>query len=190
MSPVRSHGDLVEGLGIPGIPHGGVVTVQGDDGVGGYSVPVYMPSGEPQIGTGMYEWDPPITAWIRKRVVTDVATLLPSAVRTAGVYSGVTNYTGKGVRVFLNITAIAPTGGVLINIYGVDSLTGGAFVGGVLLQSAVYAAVGLYMLTIYPGMTAVANLVANNVVGRDFSVQTVHSNGVNITYSLSYQIIP
>ena len=65
----------------------------------------------------------------------------------------------KGVNVLVNITAITGTSPTLtVTIEGYDSASGTYYT---LLESAALSAVGATLLTVYPGVTATANVSAS-----------------------------
>ncbi len=156
------YADKVEGVGTPSVPLGGVVSVQGVAGNG--ALPVTF-----------------------ERTTSSI--FLPMAVRTSFQQDFATNTSGSGIRFVLNLSAVTATGSISLAIYDADPVTFNLY-GPALLMSAPITAIGIYPFTVYPGLAAVANSVANNVVGRFFGYQIAPANGVNMTYSLSYSLIP
>lgn len=93
----------------------------------------------------------------------DLGTLITHTAASAGVSGPVfpTN-TGAGLLVFINITAITGTTPTLtVTLRG--SIDGGATNTYTILASAALNATGLTVLRVYPGLTAAANLTANDV---------------------------
>ena len=70
---------------------------------------------------------------------------------------------GAGLLVFINVTAISGTSPTLtVTLKG--SIDGSATATYTILASAAITATGLTVLRVYPGLTASANLTANDVV--------------------------
>lgn len=73
-----------------------------------------------------------------------------------------------GVKVVIDITAITGAGATLtVRIEGRDLASGKYFT---MLSSAGLTAVGTTVLTVYPGLTNAANLVANDVLPKTWRV--------------------
>lgn len=78
------------------------------------------------------------------------------------------NTNARGLKLVIDITALAGTSPTLtVTIQGKDPVSGKYFT---ILASAALAAVATTVLTVYPGLTAAANVVANDVLPRDFRV--------------------
>lgn len=91
----------------------------------------------------------------------------------------------RGIRVVVDITAIAGTAPTLVvSVRGKDA-TSGKYFPAVMMQSAVLNAVGTYVLTMYPGLTPVANQVVSDVLPRLYRVEAVIGGGTpNITATI------
>lgn len=77
----------------------------------------------------------------------------------------------RGMKVVVDITAITGTGPSLtVAIQGKESAIGKYFT---ILASAALTAVGTTVLTVYPGLVAAANLIANDHHPVDWRVQAV-----------------
>jgi hypothetical protein len=121
------------------------------------------------------------TTFFRQRGNLD-AVGLASAARTAVINtSPILNYNHRGVKVGINITA-AGTGTLTFTIKGLESI-GGAYY--TMLASAAQSGTGLVILTVYPGVAAVANVSANDVLPKTFRVEVTGSDGSSWTYSIS-----
>jgi hypothetical protein len=121
------------------------------------------------------------TTFFRQRGNLD-AVGLASAARTAVIdTSPILNYNHRGVKVGINITA-AGTGTLTFTIKGLESI-GGAYY--TMLASAAQSGTGLVILTVYPGVAAVANVSANDVLPKTFRVEVTGSDGSSWTYSIS-----
>lgn len=124
--------------------------------------------------------------WDRQRNNHEL-TLLASAARTATVSSvDQTNYNCRGVVIFIDVTAIAATPSVTFTIEGKSSLSAEYYT---ILTSAAVVATGNTVLRAYPGLTAAANTVANDVLPRIWRVTATHGDADSITYSVSANLI-
>lgn len=88
-----------------------------------------------------------------------------------------TNFYGRGVKVFLNVTAIG-AGSLVVLIQYKDPVSGQYITA---LTSAAVIANGFTQYTIYPGITAIANVAVNDVVPRTWRVQVTGANGSSFT---------
>jgi len=122
------------------------------------------------------------TNWDRQRNNHEV-TVLASAARTASTSSAdQTNYNARGVMVNVRVTAITDTPSVTAKIEGKDTASTSYFT---ILESAAIAATGLTTLTVYPGITAAANVSASHIVPRLWRITVTNADSDPITYSLS-----
>ena len=120
-----------------------------------------MPYTDPVVGAG---WSPP-------GINYDTGALLTYAAASAGTNGAdQINSVGRGVKVVVNITAITGTTPTFtVTIQGKDSASGAYFT---LLASAALNATGTTVLTVYPGLTAAANVTVNDVLPRTWRVIT------------------
>ncbi len=80
------------------------------------------------------------------------------------------NYNARGIKLVIDITALAGTGPTLtVTLQGKDPVSGKYYT---ILASAALAAVATTVLTVYPGLVAAANLSANDVLPRDWRIVT------------------
>lgn len=108
-------------------------------------------------------------------------TVLSSAARTASVNSAdQTNHNARGLVLVIDVTAIAATPSVVFTIKGQDPVSGKYWT---ILTSAAITGAGTTVLRVYPGLTAVPNLVANDVIPRLWRLEAVHADADSITYS-------
>lgn len=109
--------------------------------------------------------------------------LLASAARTASINSpNQNNYNASGVIITIDVTAIVTAPSVTFTVKYFDTLSTKWVT---LLTSAAITTVSTTTLKIRPGLTAVANLVANDVLPRIWRLEAVHANANSITYSCS-----
>ncbi len=88
----------------------------------------------------------------------------------------------RGVKVFINITAIV-TGNLTITIRGYDPVSGTSYN---ILASAALAAPGFTVLSVYPGIAAAANVAANDNLPDTWDINAALTAGtVSATVSIS-----
>ncbi len=116
----------------------------------------------------------------------DRGTLIALSAAGAGTYTSIDqdNFVAKGANVFANITAITGTSPTLtVIIEGKDSASGQYYT---ILSSAALGATGFTPLTVYPGVTAVANSAASQIVPKYWRVRAVVSGtGPAVTATIS-----
>lgn len=117
---------------------------------------------------------------------------LTLAARTAGLNSAVvTNKYFRGLLVYLNITAVTATGGLIVRIFSVDPISGGV----VQLNAspAAQTAVGLWGYLLYPSAFAAApggtSQATNCNLPSQFLIQIGTNNAVSMTYSVNYDLL-
>jgi len=126
------------------------------------------------------------TTWDRRRGNVEV-TVLASAARTSTISSAdQTNHNGRGVRVYVNVTAVAATPSIVVTVEGKDPVSG---VYTEILASAAITGTGMTVLAVYPGCAAVANAVANVALPRTWRVTATHADTDSITYSVGASVI-
>lgn len=126
------------------------------------------------------------TTWDRWRNNTE-GVLLASASRSSAPTTSIqTNYNHRGVVVFLDVTAASGTGGLAIEIHGVDPVTGKA----IKLNSnmTLITATGVYEAILYPGMSHSSG-DANVPLPRKWQVKIYHGDGSSYTYSVGHSLI-
>lgn len=119
---------------------------------------------------------------------SEEAVLYSSAVRTLDSISPeVKNLGGfRGCRVVIDMTAVPTVETVTFTIQGKDKASGKWYT---LLASIAVVATGVVVLTVYPGLTAVANVTATDVIPDRIRVDLNHSASGNFTYSLGIALI-
>lgn len=109
-------------------------------------------------------------------------TLLSSAARTADTNSSDTvNYNWRGGHFVINITVL--TTSVIPTIQAKDPISGTYYS---LLVGASIAATGITILKVYPGIVAVANASASDVLPRTFRISMDHLDATTMTYSVAF----
>lgn len=110
-----------------------------------------------------------------------------SAVRAASQNSQNYKTNWKGLKLVIDVTAVPGVDTVTFAIEGYDPVSGKYVT---ILDSPAIVATGTTVLSVYPGMTAAANSVANDVMWREFRVSVTHSGAGNFTYSTTAIPIP
>ena len=102
--------------------------------------------------------------------------------RTASVASGdMLNINGRGIIIAIKVTAITGAPSIQVVLYGRDALMDA---NRIILISAAITAVGTTFLRVYPGLTAAANLTANDLLEYTWSMEVAHANADSITYGV------
>jgi hypothetical protein len=117
--------------------------------------------------------------------------VLPSAARTAAPDSQEFEVTGRGYEysglvLVLDITAVTASPGITVTVAGVDQVSDKLFT---VLASAPIATVSTTILRIGPGLTAAANLTANDYLPPTFRVTVTHADTDSATYSLAGMLV-
>lgn len=115
-------------------------------------------------------------------------TILASAARTATpTATAQDNPFCKGLDVIVDVTALTATGTLTVTIDAQDPASAKWYN---LLTGAAIVGTGTTVYRIAPGLTAAANLIANDVLPRTWRVVVTHGNGVSITYSVGAVLLP
>lgn len=127
--------------------------------------------------------------WDRQRANTDL-TLLASAARTTTTASpDQINYNGRGVVVFLNITAVPGVDTLQVNVQAKDPVSG---VYSTFAQGPTIATTGFQYITVYPGAATAGSFLAYTSVQplpRTWRVNIGHSAATSFTYSVGASVI-
>jgi hypothetical protein len=114
-------------------------------------------------------------------------TVLASAARTTTqTQADQTNLSGKGITIVVDVTT-AGTGSITMTINVKDSVSGKYIT---LLSGAAITTNSTTRYRVYPGLTAAANSVASDVLGRTWRIVITHNNANTITYSVGAEVIP
>lgn len=90
-----------------------------------------------------------------------------------------------GMLVEIDVTAATSTPSTVFTIQGY--INGNPYT---ILASAAIVGVGKTYLRVYPGLTAAANAVANDVLPDKWSIKAVHGNSNSQTYKVTAKLIP
>lgn len=91
-----------------------------------------------------------------------------------------------GVKIAINITAIPGGSTLVVTIRGYDPVSGTAYT---ILASAALNATGETVLTVYPGLTASANLAANDVMPPTWDVTAVVAGAGSATFTVAESML-
>ena len=137
----------------------------------------------PLVGACGLRWNG--ATWDREQA-TQEGTLLASAARTSDTTSAdQTNYTARGVMLFLRVSAGTPN--LLLYIQIKDPVSG-LYANANVAPTAI-TATGLYCYELSPGGTVAGQQVYQRTGGhlpRTWRVYIVHNNANSITYSVAY----
>lgn len=112
--------------------------------------------------------------------------VFPSAANTASQDSGdFTNPGCKGVVLVIKITAGAGLS-LTFTIQGKDPVSGAYYT---ILASSALTGTGTTVLRVYPGLTASANVTADDVLPRTWRVDVNAGNNTSATYSVGALLI-
>ena len=126
------------------------------------------------------------STWDRQRANTE-ETLLASAARTATLNSAdFTNYNAKGLHVVINVTAIAATPSIVPFIQGKDPISGTYYD---ILEGLPITTTGINIIKVYPGISAVVNVSASDLLPRTYRVRVEHGDADSITYSVAGALV-
>ena len=121
-------------------------------------------------------------------VVPTALTLLASAARTAlQTGSDQTNNAYRGLVVTIDATAAADTPSVTFTIQGKDDLSGKYYT---ILASAAVTGISTTVLRVYPGLTASANVTANDVLPKTWRLTVAVADADSLTYSVGATLLP
>lgn len=114
-------------------------------------------------------------------------TILASAARTATVNSAdFTNYNAKGLHVIVNVSALSATPSITPIIQGKDPISGTYYD---ILEGLPITTTGINILKVYPGISAVVNASASDILPRTYRVSMTHADTDSITYSVAGALI-
>lgn len=123
------------------------------------------------------------TQWDRARNnLSSTAAVTALAAAGLGTVNGsdLVNFNARGIKLTIDITALAGTGPTLtVTVQGKDAVSGKYYT---ILASAALAAVATTVLTVYPGVAVTANVSASDILPRDWRVSyTVGGTGPSVT---------
>lgn len=178
-----------DGTNIKKLNGDGSSTIRLNDGGGNSLSNVYnvndLTAGANILSVGDFAYNG--SSWDKLRNNVE-GSLLASQARTAAA-TGPTmkNYNGKGVVIWLNVTAVSGTGGITPYLYGVDPVSGGAYY---FAQGGTITATGLYPLVFYPGASGGHQYyLAALPLPKTWFVYVGVADASSYTYSIGYSLI-
>ena len=114
-------------------------------------------------------------------------TILSSVARTVTTNSATQSHesdatlVARGLHLIIGVTAIVAAPSIVVHIQGLEI---NAVVFYDLLISNAITTVGTTVIKLYPGIQALPNVSANDILPDRWRVQVVHGNANSITYSI------
>ena len=118
-------------------------------------------------------------------IKNEIIELFKSAARTVTVNFREKANQHEAAVLVIDVTAAAATPSVVVTIKGVDPLSGKRWT---ILASAAITGVSTTTLKVGKGLTAAANLVANDVLPPDFEIEFAHADTDSITYTAALHL--
>jgi len=126
------------------------------------------------------------STWDRQRANTE-ETFLASAARTATTNSAdFTNFNAKGLHAIIDVSAVTATGSITPIIQGKDPVSGNYYD---ILQGLPITTVGTNVIKVFPGISAIVNASANDLLPRTYRLRVTHLNAVSMTYSVGGALV-
>jgi len=126
------------------------------------------------------------TTWDRERSNTE-ETYLASAARTATNNSAdFTNYNARGLHAIVNVSAVTGAASITPIIQGKDPVSGLYYD---ILAGLPITTVGTNVIKVYPGISAVLNAAAADILPRTYRLRVTHGTADSITYSVSGALV-
>ena len=97
-----------------------------------------------------------------------------------------TNSRHKGCHVIIDVTAKGGTISLVPTIQGKDPVSGKYYT---ILTGTAITIVSTTVLKVYPGLTASANAIANDIIPSKYRVIMTHGNATSATYSVSISLV-
>lgn len=114
--------------------------------------------------------------------------VLESSSRTTtaqGTSADLRNENMRGVHVVLDVT-VPGTGSVTLTIEGKDAVSGEYYT---ILAGAAVTTDSTNVYKVYPGLTAVLNATASDIIPHQWRVKVTHNNANAITYSVGASLV-
>ena len=127
------------------------------------------------------------TAWLVNTPSSDVTVFASGAQTTTQTQADQTNNTAKGIKVVLDMTNVASSPSVTLEIDGKDAASGKYYS---ILTGAAVTTVSTNVYTVYPGLTASANAVANDILPHTWRIKVTANNANSGTYSVGASLLP
>ena len=113
------------------------------------------------------------------------ANVFTSSVRsTTTTSSEIVNYSYRGLHLVINVTSVPGTDTITPKIQGVAN-----DISYDILIGSPISTTGLTIIKIYPGISAIANVSANDILPNKWKVIMTHSAGTNFTYTVTANMV-
>ena len=100
------------------------------------------------------------------------------------------NKNARGLMIFVNVTAVSGSGGLLLKVRGYDPVSGAA--GHINNDPVAITATGLYAFAYYPGATGAGTILKQSTsapLPKEWDAYVYHQDGSSYTYSIGYTAI-
>lgn len=126
------------------------------------------------------------STWDRERSNTE-ETFLASALRTATVNSAdFTNWNAKGLHVIIDVSVISASPSIVTFVQGKDPVSGNYYD---ILEGLPITTTGINIIKVFPGISAIVNASASDILPRTYRVRVEHANTDSITYSVGGALV-
>jgi hypothetical protein len=96
------------------------------------------------------------------------------------------NHCARGLVAVIDVTAVTGSPSVVFTIQGYDEVSNKYWT---ILASAAITGTGTTVLRAYPGLTAVNNAVANDVLPQKWAIDATHTGNDSITYAVTAYLV-
>ncbi len=127
------------------------------------------------------------TPWLVNSPSSDLTVFASGAQTATQTQADQTNNTAKGIKVVLDMTNVGAGPSVTLEIDGKDAASGKYYS---ILTGAAVTTVSTNVYTVYPGLTASANVAANDVLPHTWRVKVTANNSNSGTYSVGASLLP
>ena len=109
-------------------------------------------------------------------------TFFASSARTATstVHQNISSAAGFFI---IDVSAATATPSVVFTVNGVDPVSNSTFT---IIESAAITGTGTTVLRVFPGATAAANTIVNDLLPEGISITATHADTDSITYTVSF----
>lgn len=126
------------------------------------------------------------TPWLVNTPGSDITVFASAAQTTTQTQADQTNNSAKGIKVVLDMTNVAASPSVTLEIDGKDIASGKYYS---LLTGAAVVTVSTNVYTVYPGLTAAANVTASDVLPHTWRIKVTANNANSGTYSVGASLL-
>jgi hypothetical protein len=111
--------------------------------------------------------------------------LITLAAQVAGTVTSANqpNPLNKGIKIYVNITTIGSGNSLTVTLQAIDPVSGNPVA---LLASAALGSNGITTMTVYPGLTAITNVAANDLLPATWNLKAVVAGANATTATISF----